>query len=180
MLKENEYVADSFEKKITAHAFTYNDPFADEDIGDAMEDEEMIDEENIPEEEGNNEAERDFIGEMLAAEEDNNGRDNAEGVAVGDGMRQALDAPIAWNPGRYAIYDDGTMRRAANAAVIDHDEILRPNEEAVRGMREEIDRLTAEMIASTTITADNPATLRGAVADATRGAMATDDGEGHG
>ena len=100
-------------------------------IGDAMEDEEMIDEENIPEEEGNNEAERDFIGEMLEAEEDNNGRDNAEGVAVGDGMRQALDAPIAWNPGRYAIYDDGTMRRAANAAV-------------------------------------------------TRGAMATDDGEGHG
>ena len=140
----------------------------------------MIDEENIPEEEGNNEAERDFIGEMLAAEEDNNGRDNAEGVAVGDGMRQALDAPIAWNPVRYAIYDDGTMRRAANAAVIDHDEILRPNEEAVRGMREEIDRLTAEMIASTTITADNtnnmmyynPATLRSA--------MATDDGEGHG
>ena len=44
MLKENEYVADSFEKKITAHAFTYNDPFADEDIGEAMEDEEMIDE----------------------------------------------------------------------------------------------------------------------------------------
>lgn len=161
MLKENEYVADSFEKKITAHAFTYNDPFADEDIGDAMEDEEMIDEENIPDEEGNNETERDFIGEMLAAEEDNN-------------------VPIAWNPGRYAIYDDGTMRRAANAAVIDHDEILRPNEEAVRGMREEIDRLTAEMIASTSITADNPATLRGAVADATRGAMATDDGEGHG
>ena len=161
MLKENEYVADSFEKKITAHAFTYNDPFADEDIGDAMEDEEMIDEENIPEEDGNNEAERDFIGEMLAAEEDNN-------------------VPIAWNPGRYAIYDDGTMRRAANAAVIDHDEIFRPNEEAVRGMREEIDRFTAEMIASTTITADNPATLRGAVADATRGAMATDDGEGHG
>ena len=123
-----------------------------------MEDEEMIDEENIPEEDGNNEAERDFIGEMLAAEEDNN-------------------VPIAWNPGRYAIYDDGTMRRAANAAVIDHDEIFRPNEEAVRGMREEIDRFTAEMIASTT---DNPATLRGAVADATRGAMATDDGEGHG
>ena len=188
MLKENEYVADSFEKKITAHAFTYNDPFADEDIGDAMEDEEMIDEENTPEEDGNNEAERDFIGEMLAAEEDNNGRDNAEGVAVGDGMRQALDAPIAWNPGRYAIYDDGTMRRAANAAVIDHDEILLTNEEAVRGMREEIDRLTAEMIASTTINAGNtnnmmhynPATLRGAVADATRGAMATDDGEGHG
>lgn len=161
MLKENEYVADSFEKKITAHAFTFNDPFADEDIGDAMEDEEMIDEENIP-------------------EEDNNGRDNAEGVAVGDGMWQALDASIAWNPRRYAIYDDGTMRRAANATVIDHDEILHQNEETVRGMREEIDRLTAEMIASTTINADNPATLRGAVADATRGAMATDDGEGHG
>ena len=80
------------------------------------------------------------------------------------------------------------MRRAANATVIDHDEILRPNEETVRGMREEIDRLTAEMIAGTTITANNtndmiyydPATLRGAVAEATRGAMATDDGEGHG
>ena len=102
-------------------------------------------------------------------------------------MWQALDAPIAWNPGRYAIYDDGTMRRAANATVIDHDEILRSNEETVRGMREEIDRFTAEMIASTTITGNtnnmmyyNPTTLRGAVADATRGAMATDDGEGHG
>lgn len=183
MLKENEYVADSFEKKMKAHAFTYNDPFDDEPM---EEDEEMIDEDNIQEAEGD-ETDRDFIDEMLA-EEDNNGRDNGEGVAARDGIWQALDAPIAWNPGRYAIYDDGTMRRAANATVIDHDEILRPNEETVRGMREEIDRLTAEMIAGTTITANNtndmiyydPATLRGAVAEATRGAMATDDGEGHG
>lgn len=184
MLKENEYVADSFEKKMKAHAFTYNDPFADEDIGEPMEDEEMIDEENIPEEEGDA-ADRDFIDEILA-EEDNNGRDNGEGVAAGDGIWQAMDAPIAWNPGRYAIYDDGTMRRATNAAVIDHDNVIRPNEETVRGMRDELDRLTAEL--ANTITVDNtnnmiyynPATLRGAVAEATRGAMATDDGEGHG
>jgi hypothetical protein len=176
MLKENEYVADSFGKKITEHTFTYNDPFADEDIGEPTEDEEIIDEDNIPEEEGDAE-ERDFIDEMLAAE-DNNERDNAEGVGVAarDRMWQALDAPIAWYPGRYAIYGDGTLRSAANATVIDHDEILRPNEETVRGMREEIDRLTAEMITSTTI----PATLRGAVAEATRGAIATDDEEGHG
>lgn len=183
MLKENEYVADSFEKKMKAHAFTYNDPFADEDIGEPMEDEEMIDEENIPEEEGDA-AERDFIDEILA-EEDNNGRDNGEGVAAGDGIWQAMDAPIAWNPGRYAIYDDGTMRRATNAAVIDHDNIIRPNEETVRGMRDELDRLTAELASTITVNNDNmiyydPATLRGAVADATRGAMATDDGEGHG
>ncbi len=183
MLKQNEYVADSFEKKITAHAFTYNDPFGDENIGEPMEDEEMIDEDNIPEAEGD-EGERDFIDEMLAAEEDNNGRDNAEGVAVGDGMWQALDAPIAWNPGRYTIYDDGTMRRATNAAVIDHDEVFRPNEETVRGMRDELDRLTAELTSTINNTNNmiyyGPATLRGAVAEATRGAIATDDGEGHG
>ena len=183
MLKENEYVADSFEKKMKAHAFTYNDPFADEDIGEPMEDEEMIDEENIPEAEGD-EADRDFIDEILA-EEDNNGRDNGEGVAAGDGIWQAMDAPIAWNPGRYAIYDDGTMRRATNAAVIDHDNVIRPNEETVRGMRDELDRLTAELASTITVNNDNmiyydPATLRGAVAEATRGAMATDDGEGHG
>ena len=184
MLKENEYVADSFEKKMKAHAFTYNDPFADEDIGEPMDDEEMIDEENIPEAEGD-EAERDFIDEMLA-EEDNNRRDAGENIGVGDGMWQAMDAPIAWNPGRYAIYDDGTMRRATNAAVIDHDEVLLPNEETVRGMRDELDRLTAEL--ANTITVNNTnnmiyydqATPRRAVADATRGAMATDDGEGHG
>ena len=173
MLKENEYVADSFEKKMKAHAFTYNDPFADEDIGEPMEDEEMIDEENIPEEEGDA-ADRDFIDEILA-EEDNNGRDNGEGVAAGDGIWQAMDAPIAWNPGRYAIYDDGTVGRATNAAV----------EETVRGMRDELDRLTAELASTITVNNDNmiyydPATLRGAVAEATRGAMATDDGEGHG
>lgn len=176
MLKENEYVADSFEKNMKAHAFTYNDPFDDDaDGGEAMEDDPRLDEEEITEEEGDV-AERDFIDEMLA--EGNNGRDNGEGVAARDGIWQALDEPIPWNLGRYGIYDDGTMRRATNAAV----------EETVRGMRDELDRLTAEMIAGTTITVDNtndmiyydPATLRGAVADATRGAMATDDGEGHG
>jgi hypothetical protein len=172
MLKENEYVADSFNEKMKAHEFTYNDPFDDETM---EEDEEIIDEENI--QEGNNyEAERDFIDEMLA-EEDNNGRDN--------GVRQALDAPIAWNPGRYEIYDDGTMRRATNTTVIDHDEVLHPNEETVRGIRNEVDRLTAELVNTFTANNDdmiyyNPATLRGAVADATRGAIATDNGEGHG
>jgi hypothetical protein len=183
MLKQNEYVADSFEKKMTAHTFTYNDPFADEDIGEPMEDEEMIDEDNTPEAEGD-EGERDFIDEMLA-EEDNNGRDNGEGVAAREHVWQALDEPIPWNPGRYAIYDDGTMRRANNNVVIDHDDVLRPNEETVRGMRDELDRLTAELASTITVNNDNmiyynPATLRGAVAEATRGAMATDDGEGHG
>jgi hypothetical protein len=179
MLKENEYVADSFEKKM--NAFTYNSPFDDEDIGEPMEDEEMI-------EEGNNEdgdvANRDFIDEMLA-EEDNNGRDNGEDVAARDGMWQTLDAPIAWNPGRYVIYDDGAIRRAANTVVTNHDELLNPTTETVRGIRDEIDRLTAEF--ANTFTVDNTnnmtinqATLRGAVADATRGAIATDDGEGHG
>jgi hypothetical protein len=171
MLKENEYVADSLDKKwkMKTPAFTYNNPFDDE----PMENEEMIEEENTED-------------EMLAEEEDNNGRDNAEGVAAGDGIWQTLDAPIAWNPGRYAIYDDGTMRRAANATVINHDEILRPHEETVRDMRDELDRLTDEL--ANTITANNTnnmiyydqATLRGALADATRGAIATDDGEGHG
>jgi signal recognition particle subunit SEC65 len=181
ILKENEYVADLLDKRVNARAFTYNDPFVD-DIDEPMEDEEMIEEGNT---EDGDVAERDFIDEMLA-EEDNNGRDNAEGAGVaGDGMWQALDAPIAWNPGRYAIYDDGTMRRATNAAVIDHDEVLRPNEETVRGMRDELDRLTAELASTITVNNDNmiyynPATLRGAVAEATRGAMATDDGEGHG
>lgn len=171
MLKENEYVADSFEKKMKAHAFTYNDPFDDENIVEQMEDEEMIEEDNIPEAEGD-EGERDFIDEMLA-EEDNNGRDYGEDVAARDGLWQTLDAPIAWNPGRYTIYDDGTMRRATNAAVIDHDEVFRPNEETVRGMREELDRLTAELTSTINNTNYyNTATLRGA--------MATDDGEGHG
>ena len=164
MLKENEYVADSFEKKMTAHAFTYNDPFADEDIGEPMEDEEMIDEENIPEAEGD-EADRDFIDEILA-EEDNNGRDNGEGVAAGDGMWQALDAPIAWNPGRYAIYDDGTMRRAtADAVVVDHDSVINPTAETVteipHDIQEAINRATAELASRYVATT-------------------TDDGEGHG
>lgn len=172
MLKENEYVADSFEKKMKAHAFTYNGPFADEDFGEPMEDEEMIDEENILEEEGDA-AERDFIDDMLA-EEDNNGRDNAEGagVAARDGMWQA------WNPGRYAIYDDGTMRRATNAAVIDHDEILHPNEETVRGIRDELDRLTSEL--ANTITFDNTNNMVYYDLATLRGTIATDDGEGHG
>jgi hypothetical protein len=72
--------------------------------------------------------------------------------------------------------------------VIDHNEVLRPTNDTVRGIRDELDRLTAEMIAGTTITVDNtnnmtyynPATLRVAVGEATRGAVATDDGEGHG
>lgn len=175
MLKENEYVADSFEKKMKAHAFTYNDPFADEDIGEAMEDEEMIDEENIPDEAEGDEADRDFIDDMLA-EEDNNGRDNGEGVVARDGIWQTLDEPLQLNPGRYAIYEDGTMRRAANAAVIDHDEILRSNEETVRNIRDELDRLIPELASTITVNNDNmiyhnPATLRGAIA--------TDDGEGH-
>ena len=180
MLKENEYVADSFDKKMKAHAFTYNDPFDDENIGEPMDDEEMIDEENIPEAEGD-EAERDFIDDMLA--EGNNGIDNGEGVAARDGIWQTLDEPIPWNPGRYAIYDDGTMRRTTTATVTatvtDHDE------ETVRGMRDELDRLTAELASTITVNNDNmiyysPATLRNAVAEATRGAMDTDDGEGHG
>ena len=157
MLKENEYVADSFEKEMKVRAFTYNHPFADEDVGEPMEDEEMIDEENIPDEEGNNEAERDFIGEMLAAEEDNNGIDNAEGVAVGDNMWQAMDTPIARNLGRYAIYDDGT-RRATDAIVIDHFEAFRPNEETLHGMRGEFDRLTAEMARTIAVSNDNTIT----------------------
>ena len=153
MLKENEYVADSFEKKMKAHAFTYNDPFDNE----TMEaDEEMIDEDNIPEAEGD-ELDRDFIDGMLA-EENNNGRDNGEGVAARDGIWQALDEPIQWNPGRYAIYDDGTIRREtelANTITVDN---------------------TNNMIYY------NQATLRGAIADAAAigNAIATDNVEGHG
>lgn len=164
MLKENEYVAESFEKKMKAHAFTYNNPFDDENIGEPMEDEVMIDENDIPEENGD-EAERDFIDEMLA--EENNGRDNGEGVAARDGIWQALDEPIAWNLGRYAIYDDGTMRRATNAAV----------EETVRGMRDELDRLNAELASTITVNNDNMIYYGQATP---RGAMATDNGEGHG
>lgn len=146
MLKENEYVADSFEKEMKVRAFTYNHPFADEDVGEPMEDEEMIDEENIPEEEGD------------ATEEDNNGRDNAEGVAVGDNMWQAMDAPIVQNLERYAIYDDGTTRRATDAVVIDHFEAFRPNEETLHGMRGEFDRLTAEMARTIAVNNDNTIT----------------------
>lgn len=148
MLKENEYVADSFEKKMKAHAFTYNVPFDDEEIDEAMEDEEMIDEDNIPEVDID-EVNRDFIDEMLA-EEGNNRRDNGEEVTARDGVQLTLDAPMPLNPGRYTIYDDGTMRHATNAAEIVH------------GMRDELDRL---------MTYYDQATLRGAIA--------TDDGEGH-
>ena len=151
MLKENEYVADSFETKITAHAFTYNDPFADEDIGEPMEDEEMIDEDNNVLEAEGDERERDFIDEMLA-EEGNNGRDNGEDGDARD--LQTLDAPNAYNPERYTIHYDGTMRRANNAAAINYYEAFRPNVETVRGMVGEIDRLTAELVS-----VNNPTTI---------------------
>lgn len=151
MLKENEYVADSFEKKITAHAFTYNDPFADEDIGEPMEDEEMIDEDNNVLEAEGDERERDFIDEMLA-EEGNNGRDNGEDADARD--LQTLDVPNAYNPERYTIHYDSTMRRANNAAAINYDEAFRPNVERVRGMVGEIDRLTAELVS-----VNNPTTI---------------------
>lgn len=185
MLKENEYVADSFEKKMKVPAFTYNDAFTNEDVDEPMEDEEMIEDGNIPEAEGD-EAERDFIDEMLAEED----RDGEAGMTVeqvrADNIWQALDAP--WNPGRYAIYDDGTMRRAtADAVVVDHDSVIHPNEEIVRGMRDEIDRITAELTNSITVNNDNmpyynPAALRGTMAETTaiNNTIATDDGEGHG
>ena len=157
MLKENEYVADLFEKKMEAHAFTYNGPFDDENIDEPME-EEMIDEDNIPEAEID-EADRDFIDELLA-EEDNNGIDDGEGVAARDDVRQTLDAPMAWNPGRY------TIRRATNAAEIVH------------GMRDELDRLiTAEL--ANTLTVDNTNNMTYYNQAALRGTMATEDGEGH-
>lgn len=146
MLKENEYVADSFEKEMKVRAFTYSDPFADEDVGEPMEDEEMIDEESTLEEEGD------------ATEEDNNGRDNAEGVAVGDNLWQAMDASIARNLERYAIYDNGTTRRATDAVVIDHFEAFRPNEETLHAMRGEFDRLTAEMARTIAVNNDNTIT----------------------
>lgn len=187
MLKENEYVADSFDKKMKTHAFTYNDPFADEDIGEPMEGEEMIDEANNPEAEGN-EADRDFIDEILAEED----RDGHAGTAVeqvrADNVWQALDAPIEWNPGRYAIYDDGTMRRAtADAVVVDHDSVINPTAETVRGIRDELDRLTAEL-ASRYVVNNNenmayaaPADVRApVVGNATATITTTDDGEGRG
>ena len=162
ILKENEYVADSLDKRVNARAFTYNDPFVD-DIDEPMEDEEMIEEGNT---EDGDVAERDFIDEMLAEED----RDDHAGMAVeqvrADNVWHAMDAPIAWNPGRYAIYDDGTMRRAtADAVVVDHDSVINPTAETVgeipRDIREALNRATAELASRYVATT-------------------TDDGEGHG
>ena len=146
ILKENEYVADLLDKRVNARAFTYNDPFVD-DIDEPMEDEEMIEEGNT---EDGDVAERDFIDEMLAEED----RGDHAGMAVeqvrADNVWHAMDAPIAWNPGRYAIYDDGTMRRAtADAVVVDHDSVINPTAETVgeipRDIREALNRATAEL-----------------------------------
>ena len=162
ILKENEYVADSLDKRVNARAFTYNDPFVD-DIDEPMEDEEMIEEGNT---EDGDVAERDFIDEMLAEED----RSDHAGMAVeqvrADNVWHAMDAPIAWNPGRYAIYDDGTMRRAtADAVVVDHDSVINPTAETVgeipRDIREALNRATAELASRYVATT-------------------TDDGEGHG
>ena len=162
ILKENEYVADSLDKRVNARAFTYNAPFVD-DIDEPMEDEEMIEEGNT---EDGDVAERDFIDEMLAEED----RDDHAGMAVeqvrADNVWHAMDAPIAWNPGRYAIYDDGTMRRAtADAVVVDHDSVINPTAETVgeipRDIREALNRATAELASRYVATT-------------------TDDGEGHG
>lgn len=162
ILKENEYVADSLDKRVNARAFTYNDPFVD-DIDEPMEDEEMIEEGNT---EDGDVADRDFIDEMLAEED----RDDHAGMAVeqvrADNVWHAMDAPIAWNPGRYAIYDDGTMRRAtADAVVVDHDSVINPTAETVgeipRDIREALNRATAELASRYVATT-------------------TDDGEGHG
>jgi hypothetical protein len=162
ILKENEYVADLLDKRVNARAFTYNDPFVD-DIDEPMEDEEMIEEGNT---EDGDVAERDFIDEMLAEED----RDDHAGMAVeqvrADNVWHAMDAPIAWNPGRYAIYDDGTMRRAtADAVVVDHDSVINPTAETVgeipRDIREALNRATAELASRYVATT-------------------TDDGEGHG
>ena len=162
ILKENEYVADLLDKRMNARAFTYNDPFVD-DIDEPMEDEEMIEEGNT---EDGDVAERDFIDEMLAEED----RSDHAGMAVeqvrADNVWHAMDAPIAWNPGRYAIYDDGTMRRAtADAVVVDHDSVINPTAETVgeipRDIREALNRATAELASRYVATT-------------------TDDGEGHG
>ena len=162
ILKENEYVADLLDKRVNARAFTYNDPFVD-DIDEPMEDEEMIEEGNT---EDGDVADRDFIDEMLAEED----RDDHAGMAVeqvrADNVWHAMDAPIAWNPGRYAIYDDGTMRRAtADAVVVDHDSVINPTAETVgeipRDIREALNRATAELASRYVATT-------------------TDDGEGHG
>jgi len=91
MLKENEYVADSFGEKMKAHAFIYNEPFDDENIDEPMEDEEMIDE--------NDDAagrDLDFIDEMIAGEVARERPDNVWGRlndpdAVVRGIRDHID-----------------------------------------------------------------------------------------
>ena len=161
VLKENDCVAESLGKKIT---FTYSNPWDDDNI-DVTDEEEPMDEEQA-EGEGE-EFDADFIDEVLGGA-DENGR-AVEADELRAEAREAREAPAAWHP-----------------YVIDHDEVLRPTNDTVRGMRDELDRLTAEL--ASTITVDNTnnmiyydlATLRGAMAEATRGAVATDDGEGHG
>jgi hypothetical protein len=73
-------------------------------------------------------------------------------------------------PGRYAIYDDGTTRRAINDAANDHVEA----NPIVHGVRDELDRLITAELGNThdIIIGYDQAIVRGAVA--------TDDGEGHG
>lgn len=161
MLKENDCVADSLGKKIKS-AFTYSNPWDDDNI-EVADGGEPMDEEQA-EGEGE-EFDADFIDEVLGGADEND-----RAAEVNELRAEAREAPAIWNP-----------------YVIDHDEVLRPTNDTVRGMRDELDRLTAEMIAGTTITTNNdnmiyynPATLRGAMAEATRGAVATDDGEGHG
>ena len=161
MLKENNCIAESLNRKMKS-AFTYSNPWDDDNINVADVGESMDEEQAEGEDE---EFDADFIDEVLGGA-DENGR----AVEVDELRTEAREAPAAWHP-----------------YVIDHDEVLRPTNDTVRDIREEIDRFTAEMIASTTITANNdnmiyydPATLRAAMAEATRGAVATDDGEGHG
>jgi len=151
----------------------------------------MIEEENT---EDGDVAERDFIDEILAEED----RDGHAGMTVeqvrADNVWQALDAPIEWNPGRYAIYDDGTVRRAtADAVAVDHDSVINPTAETVteipHDIQEAINRATAEL-ASRYVVNNNeniaytaPADVRATVvgnATATATITTTDDGEGHG
>ncbi len=153
MLKENEYVADSFEKKMKS-AFTYSNPWDDDNI-DVADGEEPMDEEQA-EGEGE-EFDADFIDEVL-------GGANENGRAVENELRaEAREAPAAWHP-----------------YVIDYDEAILPNEETVRGIRDALNRLTAETIASTAITADNTNNMTYYGQATLRGAVATDNGEGHG
>jgi len=145
ILKENEYVADSFEKKMKAHAFTYNNPFDDEDIGEPMDEEQAEGEVE--------EFDADFIDEALGG-----ANEIGRAVEANELRADTREAPAAWH--QY---------------VIDHDEVLRANEETVRGMREEIDRLTAELASNNTVnmTYDIAGTIT------TANTIFTDDGEGH-